>query len=533
MLPQVGTKCNWLTRAATGMAEAIVRMLSPPLPLVRPSLSQLAQPGVVLPRFVRQSAVACKYLDLLGPLDWDHFPGRDRNRAWPGPEPQPRAPYVASYLVKLNQHIRYMTDLRDFLVEHPALVWILGFPLFPSPAYTWGFDVEASLSCSRQFNRVLRTLDNDALQFLLDGTVTLTGQELPPEVLLRIIALGDVISGDTKHVIAWVKENNLKAYVEDRYDKTQQPSGDPDCRLGCKRKRNLGQPGPVETAATAAETPQAAPPRSGDPPPTPTTDPVPAKNLQVGEYYWGYASGVIATKVPEWCEIALAELTQPFDRSDASYFQPLMADVERRLGCRPRFGTFDAGFDAFYVYQYFHDAGGFAAVPFAERGGITRQFDANGLPLCSAGLPMPLKSTYVCHTTLVEHQRGRYACPLRFPQPSGQSCPIAHPNWDKGGCIVTMPTCEGARIRHQLDRDGKAYKEIYRQRTADERVNSQAVELGIERPKLRNGQAIANQNTLIYVLINLRAIQRIRAHKEELARQQEQARKKGGARALS
>jgi len=34
--------------------------------------------------------------------------------------------------------------------------------------------------------------------------------------------------------------------------------------------------------------------------------------------------------------------------------------------------------------------------------------------------------------------------------------------------------------------------------------------LGIERPHIRNGQAIANLNTLIYLLINLRVLQRIR-----------------------
>ena len=82
-----------------------------------------------------------------------------------------------------------------------------------------------------------------------------------------------------------------------------------------------------------------------------------------------------------------------------------------------------------------------------------------------------------------------------------------------------MPTSIGARIRYQLDRESEAFKTIYKQRTADERVNSQALELGIERPKLRNGAAIANQNTLIYVLINLRALHRVRAHQAELARQ--------------
>ena len=54
---------------------------------------------------------------------------------------------------------------------------------------------------------------------------------------------------------------------------------------------------------------------------------------------------------------------------------------------------------------------------------------------------------------------------------------------------------------------------MYAQRSATERINSQATDLGIERPRLRNGLAIANLNTLIYVLINLRTLQRIEARK--------------------
>jgi hypothetical protein len=78
-----------------------------------------------------------------------------------------------------------------------------------------------------------------------------------------------------------------------------------------------------------------------------------------------------------------------------------------------------------------------------------------------------------------------------------------------------MATSVGARIRYQIDRDGDLYKEIYNQRTATERINAQAKELGIERPHLRNGQAIANLNTLIYVLINLRALHRVRRKKAD------------------
>jgi len=38
-------------------------------------------------------------------------------------------------------------------------------------------------------------------------------------------------------------------------------------------------------------------------------------------------------------------------------------------------------------------------------------------------------------------------------------------------------------MRVLLDRDGPLYKGIYNQRTACERINSQAQGLGIERPK--------------------------------------------------
>jgi hypothetical protein len=138
-----------------------------------------------------------------------------------------------------------------------------------------------------------------------------------------------------------------------------------------------------------------------------------------------------------------------------------------------------------------------------------RRFDPAGLPLCEAELPMYLKGTFTNRTSLVQHQRGRYTCPLLGPEPSASTCPINHPKWSHGGCKVVMPTAAGSRIRYQLDRDSDAYRQVYNQRTAVERIFSQAVALGIERPKLRNRQAIANLNTLIYILINLRAMQRI------------------------
>ncbi len=443
-----------------------------------------------LPRIVRDCPVAQRYLQLLGPLHWTACPERDLRPIWRYPT-IPWSSLAAAELIRLNEHQAAMGDLRQYLVEHPALVWLLGFPRVPAPNHPLGFNVRASLPTARHLTHLLRTIPNAVLQHLLADTVWLIQAELAACGAPPI----ECVSLDTKHIVAWVQENNPKTYVPDRFNKTRQPAGDPDCRLGCKRQRNR-------------------PPPDG----TPTRNPVSAREHSVGEFYWGYGSGIVVTKVPELGEFVLAELTQPFDQGDVTYFFPLLHQVEDRLGERPRFGTFDAAFDAWYVYAYFYrdpdPSHGMAAVPFAAKGGYRadgRHFSPDGLPLCAAGLPMPLRQRFTDRTScLIEHERGQYACPLRFPARTARACPVRHANWKKGGCTAMMPTSIGARLRYTLDRDSELYQALYRQRSAVERINSQALALGIERPHLRNGAAIANHNTLIYILINLRFLQRLR-----------------------
>jgi hypothetical protein len=455
----------------------------------------LAQPDAPLPAFVAACPVAQKYRTLLGPLDWAHFPERPTDRPWPGNDPAPRASFVAAYLVKLHEQKRTMGALRTFLLEHPALVWLLGFRLVSDPSAPHGFNVQASVPTRRQFSRVLRDLSNQAAQFLLDSSVQVIRTTLPPDLAAHF---GDVVAGDTKHILAWVKENNPKQYIkEGRHDPKRQPKGDPDCTLGAKKRRNRGPD-------------DADPPTEA--PPTPTTEAV-APNHKRGEaeYYWGYASGVVATIVPDLGEVVLAERTRPFNESDISYFWPLMEQTERRLGRRPPFGAWDAAYDAHYVYAYFHEAGGFAAVPVVvnPRHGV-RRFSEDGRPLCAAGLPMPRRLLYWDRTNMLSpEQREQCVCPLLYPAATGEPCPIGDAHFAKGGCVTTIAASIGARIRWQLDRESEAYTTVFNQRTVCERVNSQAVELGIERPKLRNQRSITNQNTLLYVLLNLQTLQRI------------------------
>ena len=74
------------------------------------------------------------------------------------------------------------------------------------------------------------------------------------------------------------------------------------------------------------------------------------------------------------------------------------------------------------------------------------------------------------------------------------------PNWEKGGLMRAL-----------LDRDSPLYHTIYNQRTARDPLNSQAQAFGIEQPKVHNGHSDANLNTLTYLIINVRALQKAKS----------------------
>lgn len=132
--------------------------------------------------------------------------------------------------------------------------------------------------------------------------------------------------------------------------------------------------------------------------------------------------------------------------------------------------------------------------------------DKDGVPICAKGLRM-LPSFQFEHTNGYRAQR--FVCPLLFPIATGENCDHAQftkakgcqkdPNWEQGGLM-----------RVTLDRDSPLYKGIYNARTSCERINSQAKELGIERPKVRNGRSVAQLNTLTYIIINLKALRRVK-----------------------
>lgn len=395
------------------------------------------------------------------------MPERNEFHPWPGSPPHPEKAYVKALLVKKCQNFDYITQLRRFLVQHPLLVLEIDFRPELDSNQPYGFDVEATVPCDRWLRHKQQIMDNEMLQALFRETVHKLQAEIPE--------LGQTVVIDTKHIYAWVRENNPREFVPDRYNPERQPAGDPDCSLGVKRSSNQ---------------------KKAD------DDPGQTKK----EYLWGYGTGILAATHPQYGDMVLAEYTQPFNEADSTYFAPLYDRVVDTLGFRPKNFAGDAAFDAWHIYQPFAEVGGMAAIPLNLRGHPMPQLGPNGHRRCDKGLEMSPYSEFDDRTKGYRAQMLR--CPRLFSAETSGTCD--HQQFAKGGCVKQVNIEAGGLMRVALDRQSESYKLLYNQRTASERINSQAKAAGIERPKVRNGDSVVNLNTLTYIVINARALQRVR-----------------------
>lgn len=423
-------------------------------------------------------------------LDWSEIAERDEGRAWPGSPPHPQRAYLKALLVKTNERFESCTELRQFLVKHPALVVALEFRLVPDVTKPDGFDVERSVPSARHLRRKLQTFDNARVQGVLNDTVQTLRTEIP--------TLGDSVAFDVKHIYAWVRENNPRERIPNRFDPKRQPRGDPDCKLGVKESRNQNTAVPDSPHATWDREPA-----------TPTKP-----KRETKEYLWGYGTGLSVARDATYGECVLAEQTLPFNVHDSQYYLSLMHTTRERLGRTPPRVSADAAFDAWWIYQDIH-AGGTAYIPLNLHGQPRPRFGVTGHHLCADDREMIGWYRYLDHTRGYRSEIEK--CPILFGQVEPHAtCRIQHPQFVKGvGCIKYRNLEDGARLRLQMDRSSAEFDKAYDDRTAAERINSQAKHFKIERPKLRRITSIRNQNTLIYIVINLKAIQRIRATKAE------------------
>ena len=418
----------------------------------------------VLQHLLDVDPVVQDYRTFFADLDWSLVEQWQAARSTRGRPAHPESAYLKAFLVRLREKMSYTSQFRRFLLKHPLLVIELGFHLVLDPSAPYGFDCQRTLPSEQWLREKLRTLDQDLLQALLAATVAALHEAIP--------GLGETVAFDVKHICAWVRENNPNVYVKGRFDVTHIPKGDPDCRLGIKKSSNQVQPDGSKKVKKVS--------------------------------LFGYGTGVAASTDPVYGDVVLAEYTLPFNKADVTYFRPLYQRTVVALDQFPTHIAADAAYDYWYVYETVAHRQGIAAIPLNNHGHEEVPRDPDGTPYCSKGLRMHPTFQF-WHTNGFRAQRFR--CPLLFPEPTGETC--AHAQFTKAkGCVKDPNWEKGGLMRALLDRESPLYHVIYNQRTACERINSQAKALGIEQPKVRNGRSVANLNTLTYIILNVHALQK-------------------------
>jgi hypothetical protein len=110
---------------------------------------------------------------------------------------------------------------------------------------------------------------------------------------------------------------------------------------------------------------------------------------------------------------------------------------------------------------------------------------------------MPLRYTFTNKTTRVEHERGRYVCPLRLPEATADTCPVAHKQCPR---VAARPPSPPASA-HACVTNATAIARPTKTSTNNAPQPNAHLHLrcGAAASAGVNGQAVAYLNTLIYI----------------------------------
>lgn len=411
--------------------------------------------GFEAPSWFAHDKVAQRYEAMFAEFDWTEVPEVDEQSKRVGRLPHPARAYLRSYLVMVQEKIESMPKLREYLCEHPALVWLLEYRLVADADSPEGFDVQGSVPSAGHLGVKLGQLETAHLSSLLRQSAQRVLQaDVQPMATLVV---------DVKHQYAYVRQNNLRHVQPERFNPARQPRGDVDCRLGFKPCSNQAH----EQHATTKQ--------------------------EQGSYLWGYGTGIAVLRTSSREAVVLAEQTQPFNVSDVEYAPLLLDKAIQVLQGLPACFTADAAFDAQAVYAYFVGSASSLAIPLNLRGKPRFALNAEGDVLCPADAsPMQALERW--------QERGQARQRFRCP-----SCGHEHKLF-----VETVNL-----YRWQIAHEGPSFRRLYRQRTIVERVNSLADAYKLTRPRQRRLRSVARRNTLIYIVLNYHVLQRLRRQHQE------------------
>ncbi len=395
-------------------------------------------------------------------LDWAAVPGRDPRRPWPGRSPHPVAAYVKALLVKLCEGKPFVTDLRTFLVDHPLLVLEVGFRPVLDPAEPYGI--------RRGADRAGRAL----------AAPSAAG----PRSRCPRTAPGHHRGGAGGGHSGPGHDGGRRRQTPLRLGAREQPEGDDPPPL---------RPGPPTAGRSRLPPGGQAPHQPG----------------------WHHREGV---------PVGLRHRDRQRHRSDprrcrAGRSDPAVQPPGRHLvPPRPRPGGRPSGPSPGQPRRRRRLRRLVRLPDLCRHRRLGRRPAQPPRPAPRTGCRRPSAlrpgaddgGDHATSSTRMATGRRNTAAPCCARTPTGATC--AHPRFATGrGCVKRINLEPGGRMRATLDRHSAAYRAVYRQRTSSERINSQAKALGIERPNVRSAAAVHRLNTLTYIIINVRALARVRA----------------------
>ena len=341
-----------------------------------------------------------------------------------------------------------LSDLVHALHENPALLEAIGLdPLGPVPSV-------------ERFSDWLHTTDNGTLQTIRIELV---------RCLLNERALkGRILALDSCPILSPVRENNLKTAVRDRFNKVRFPKADPTARLGVLASYARG-----ESRKTI--------------------------------FFWGYRNHIVAdteTELPLW------EQTEPADRKDSQMAIHLLPALTSTIALPIEAVCADSAYDSEALLKFIVDL--LYAKPIVARHPRHQsnpEFRVQGsVVLCPANLEMFHRGKMTPRRTGVTYQQ--YSCPIHYGRVKPQqllTCPAAHPKFLKQkGCNYLLRVTPS--IRSQIPYGSDSFRELYRERTAVERVFSRLLTVAMQDMPTRGLIPARNLCTIAHITVLLVAL---------------------------
>ena len=299
-------------------------------------------------------------------------------------------------------------------------------------AYILGFDNQAP--SRHRFEEFLHKAPNELLQ-------QIRRQQIKTLIELGVIT-GKYLSIDSTPVVAWVKQNNPKVFVEGKFDKTKLPQGDPDARLGFMSLQKL-------TKHSKEQQLEFFNPSN-----------IKDKHGRRVICFWGYRNHAIFDSLSE---LPVLEVTKPANVFDSKVTVFAFKQLNKSFKFKPKGILGNAAHDSNAIRKYIRKTLKTKDfIPINPRS--TKQeikFTKYNARVCIAGFEMYPWGKFKDRGRI----RRKFVCPIThlksFAAKYNHQCPVNHPKFSKGGYYAYVRIDKSYRT-DCIDPKSKYFKRIYK-----------------------------------------------------------------------